>query len=94
MFNRKNKELQALVNSSRKALKEAESKIQNRNMFITDKEKQVEILKQTNRNLKLKLEEKEILISRIKMLATSNKYGNEKLILDKIIELVRPLNQN
>lgn len=38
--------------------------------------------------------EQEELIERIKKLVNANRYNNEKAILNKIRELVRPLNQN
>lgn len=81
MFRRKNKELQALVNSSRKALERAESKIQNRNRLISDMEEQAEVLYKEKKEL-------EQFIERIDKLVNSNKYNNEKAILSKIKELI------
>lgn len=71
---RKTKELQSLVNASRKNLKDAERKVENRNILIADLQK--------------KNEEQEELINRIKRIATSNTYNNEKAILGKIKELI------
>lgn len=45
-------------------------------------------------SLETKLHKKEEILNKIIQLAFSNKYGNEKSRLDKIKELVRPLNQN
>ena len=71
---RKTKEFQSLVNASRKNLKDAERKVENRNILIADLQK--------------KNEEQEELINRIKRIATSNTYNNEKAILGKIKELI------
>ena len=71
---RKTKELQSLVNASRKNLKDAERKVENRNILIADLQK--------------KNEEQEELIDRITRIATSNTYNNEKAILGKIKELM------
>ena len=71
---RKTKELQSLVNASRKNLKDAERKVENRNILIADLQK--------------KNEEQEELIDRITRIATSNTYNNEKAILGKIKELI------
>ena len=71
---RKTKELQSLVNASRKNLKDAERKVENKNILIADLQK--------------KNEEQEELINRIKRIATSNTYNNEKAILGKIKELI------
>ena len=72
MFRRKEK--QSLLEASRKALKDAERKVENRNILIADLQK--------------KNEEQEELINRIKRIATSNTYNNEKAILGKIKELI------
>lgn len=88
MFKR-TKELQTLLNSSRKALKEAEDKIENRNMLIKDMEEQAKALYEENKDLRFENEEQLNLIKRIDRLVNSNKYNNEKAILDKIKELVR-----
>ncbi len=71
---RKTKKLQSLVNVSRKNLKDAERKVENKNILIADLQK--------------KNEEQEELINRIKRIATSNTYNNEKAILGKIKELI------
>lgn len=82
MFRRKSKELQKLVDSSRKALKEAESKIQNKNRLIADMEEQAEVLYKEKKEL-------QEVINRIDKLVNFNKYNNEKAVLNKIKELVR-----
>lgn len=88
MFKR-TKELQSLLNASRKALKEAEDKIENRNMLIKDMEEQAKALYEENKDLRFENEEQLDLIKRIDKLVNSNKYNNEKAVLDKIKELVR-----
>ena len=88
MFKR-TKELQTLLNASRKALKETEDKIGNRNMLIKDMEEQAKALYEENKDLRFENEEQLDLIKRIDKPVNSNKYNNEKAILDKIKELVR-----
>jgi len=88
MFKR-TKELQTLLNTSRKALKEAEDKMENRNILIKDMEEQAKALYEENKDLRFENEEQLDLIKRIDKLVNSNKYNNEKAILDKIKELVR-----
>lgn len=87
MFKR-TKELQSLVNASRNALKDAESKIENRNAVIKDMEEQAKALYEENKDLRFENEEQLDLIKRIDKLVNSNKYNNEKAIIDKIKELV------
>ena len=88
MFKR-TKELQTLLNASRKALKEAEDKAKNRNMLIKDMGEQAKALYEENKDLRFENEEQLDLIKRIDESVNSNKYNNEKAILDKIKELVR-----
>ena len=78
---RKTKELQSLVNASRKNLKDAERKVEDRNILIAD-------LQKKNKELRFENEEQKELIDRIKRIATSNAYNNEKAILSKIKELI------
>ena len=92
---RKTKELQSLVNASRKNLKEAESRIKNRNMLIADlQNKNNELTKENiavheeNKELRFENEEQADLIKRISNLVSLNKYNNEKVFLNKIKELV------
>lgn len=88
MFKR-TKELQSLLDASRKALKDAESKVENRNMLIKEMEEQAKALYEENKDLRFENEEQLDLIKRIDKLVNSNKYNNEKAIIDKIKELVR-----
>lgn len=92
---RKTKELQSLVNASRKSSKEAESKIENRNILIADlQNKNTELTEENlavheeNKDLRFENEEQKELIDRITRVATANAYNNEKVILSKIKELV------
>ncbi len=98
---KKIKELQSLVNESRKALREAENKIEERNILIADLQtKNEELTKENlavyeeNKELRFENEEQKEFIERISRVATANTYNNEKVILSKIKELVRPSNQN
>ena len=95
MFNRKTKELQSLVNASRKNLKDAESRIKNRNMLIADLQirnedltKENLVVHEENKELRFENEEQADLIKRISNLVSLNKYNNEKVFLNKIKELV------
>lgn len=95
MFNRKTKELQSLVDSSRRSLKGAESRIKNKNMLIADlQNKNNELTKENiavheeNKELRFENEEQADLIKRISNLVSLNKYNNEKVFLNKIKELV------
>ncbi len=92
---KKVKELQSLVNASRKNLKEAESRIKNRNIVIADLQSRNEELTkenlavhEENKELRFENEEQAELIKRISNLVSLNKYNNEKVFLNKIKELV------
>lgn len=85
---RKTKELQSLVNASRKNLKDAERKVEDRNILIADLQKENEELSNENIAVYEENEEQKELIDRIKRIATSNAYNNEKAILGKIKELI------
>ena len=98
---KKIKELQSLVNESRKALREAEKKIEERNILIAGLQtKNEELTKENlavyeeNKELRFENEEQKESIERITRVATANTYNNEKVILSKIKELVRQSNQN
>ena len=92
---RKTKELQSLVDASRTNLKDAERKVEDRNILIADLQKKNEELSNENiavhgenKELRFENEEQRELIDRIKRIATSNAYNNEKAILGKIKELI------
>lgn len=62
--------------------------IRNRDILIGDMERQAQALYEENKKIRFELEESEELIKRIEILISSNKYNNEKAVLDKIKELV------
>lgn len=62
--------------------------IRNRDILIRDMEKQAQALYEENKEVRYELELKDLLIERIERLISSNKYNNEKAVLDKIKELV------
>ena len=62
--------------------------IKNRDILIRDMERQAQSLYEENKDIRFVLEESEELIKRIERLISSNKYNNEKAVLDKIKELV------
>ena len=73
MFRTK-KEMQSLIDASRKSLADAEVKIEERNKLI-------KTTREENRELKE-------LVKEIKRLTTSNRYGRPDVILNKVKELV------
>lgn len=92
---RKTKELQSLVDESKKALKDAERKIEDRNILIADLQKQNKELTneniavyEENKDLRFENDEQKELIDGITKIATANSYNNEKAILGKIKELI------
>lgn len=91
---RKN-EKQSLIDASRKALKNTERKIEDRNILIADLQKQNKELTnenlavhEENKDLRFENDEQKELIDRITKIATANSYNNEKAILGKIKELI------
>lgn len=76
-------------------IKNQEAKIENRNILIADLQKKNEELSneniavyEENKDLRFENEEQRELINRIKRIASSNAYNNEKAILGKIKELI------
>ncbi len=84
---RKRKELQRLIDTSRKSLAEAEERV----CKISE---ELKIARHNNVNLISKNRKQNKLIEEIIKLATSNTYDNEKVILDKIRDLVRDYQSN
>ncbi len=76
-----------LTKKDRKILNQ-KSTIHNRDILISDMEKQAEVLNEENKELRFELEEKNILINKLEKLVDSNKYSNEKVFIEKIKELV------
>lgn len=62
--------------------------ISNKDILIRDMERQAQSLYEENKEIRFELEESKELIKRIEGLISSNKYNNEKAVLDKIKELV------
>ena len=91
---RRTKELQSLVEATRKALKEAEDKAENRNAVIKDMEEQAKALYEENKDLDFKYEEQKEVLKEIYNLSTTQQYGSVKNLQNKLKELVRQLNQN
>ena len=88
---RKTNELQSLVDESRNALKEAESKLENRNILIADLQKKNEELTNENiavyeENKDLRFENEEIrdIIKEIDDLAKTQQYGSVQNLQNKI----------
>lgn len=69
-------------------IKNQEAMIHNRDILIGDMEKQAKALYEENKELRFELEENNVLINRLERLVSSNKYNNEKAVLNKIKELV------
>lgn len=69
-------------------IKNQEAMIHNRDILIGDMEKQAKALYEENKELRFEFEENNELIKRIEKLVSSNKYNNEKAVLNKIKELV------
>lgn len=76
-----------LTKKDRKILNQ-KSMIHNRDILISDMEKQAEVLNEENKELRFELEEKNILINKLEKIVDSNKYSNEKVFIEKIKELV------
>lgn len=85
---KKTKELQGLVNASRTDLKRAERRLEDYKLSIKNFEEQAKIQYEEKKKLEEEIEKQNDLIKRIKFLLRVNKYGNEKVIIDKIKELV------
>ena len=91
MFNRKTKELQSLVDSSRRSLKGAESRIKNKSMLIADlQNKNNELTKENievheeNKELRFENEEIKDIIKEIDNLSKTQQYGSVENLQNKI----------
>lgn len=69
-------------------IKNQEAMIENRNVLIADMQKQAKALYEENKDLRFENEEQREFINRITRLVNSNKYNNEKAVLNKLKELV------
>ena len=88
---RKTKELQSLVNASRKNLKEAESKVENRNILIANlQNKNAELIEENlavheeNKDLRFENEEIKDIIKEIDSLARTQQYRSVQNLQNKI----------
>ena len=86
---KKRKEMQSLINESRKALDEAETKI--KELTLDCKELREIRKEQTHNNTILVNKNRELteLLNKVNEVATSNTYNNDKMVLNKIKELVQ-----
>ena len=64
------------------------AQINNRDILIRDLRKAKTELLEENKDLRFELDEAKDLIKTIEKFATGNKYDNEKIFMNKIIELV------
>ena len=101
MFFKTRKELQSLVNTSRKSLAEAEEKITERNKLLEYQHQKINKLKEENlavheenKDLRFENEELKDTLKEINMLLTSNTYNDKEILDRKIKELVQTAIQN
>lgn len=85
---RKTKELQNLVNESRKSLDNAERKIEDYNILLKNMKEQAKVQYEEKKQLEKEIADKNDLIRKVRWLLRINKYNNENAILGKIKELV------
>lgn len=85
---RKTKELQSLVNESRKSLDNAERKIEDYNILLKNMKEQAKVQYEEKKQLEKEIADKNDLIRKVRWLLRINKYNNENAILGKIKELV------
>lgn len=64
------------------------ARVKNRDIIISDMQKQAEVLYEEKKNLSIENEELKDLMNNIYNLASINQYGNANVILSKIKELV------
>lgn len=87
MLFRTRKEMQSLINASRKALKEAQDESEKLKYEKSIAENNNTLLLQQNKILKN-------IIKEIKLVSENNTYNNDKVALRKIKELASTANQN
>lgn len=80
----KMKELQSLVDASRKNLKNAERRIEDRNILIADMEKQANALYEENKDLRYEIDELKDILKEINNLSRTQQYGSVKNLQNKI----------
>lgn len=89
MFFRKQKEMQSLIDASRKNLEAAERKIEERNILIADMERQAQALYEENKDLRF--ENEELVDFKRKVITVMTEKGTIVSKYDKINELVNNL---
>lgn len=93
MFERK-RHLREVIETKSMQIRARESLIEDQRKEIHEWQKENEVLHQENKELRFDNEELRELFSKVKKLAESNNYGNEKSILNKIKELVSAFENN
>lgn len=93
MIERK-KHLREIIETKSMQIRARESLIEDQRKEIHQWQKENEVLHQENKELRFDNEEISELVKRIKNLAESNSYNNEKSILNKIKELVKDFEAN
>lgn len=93
MIERK-KHLREVIETKSMQIRARESLIEDQRKEIHEWQKENEVLHQENKGLRFDNEELRELFSKVKKLAESNNYGNEKSILNKIKELVSDFENN
>lgn len=93
MIERK-KHLREVIETKLMQIRARESLIEDQRKEIHEWQKENEVLHQENKELRFDNEELRELFSKVKKLAESNNYGNEKSILNKIKELVSDFENN
>lgn len=93
MIERK-KHLREIIETKSMQIRARESLIEDQCKEIHQWQKENEVLHQENKELRFDNEELSELVRRIKNLAESNSYNNEKSILNKIKELVSDFENN
>lgn len=87
MIERK-RHLREIIETKSMQIRARESLIEDQRKEIHEWQKENEVLHEENKELRFDNEELRELFSRVKKLAESNNYGNEKIVANKIIELV------
>lgn len=87
MFERK-KHLREVIKTKSKQIENRDKLVDGQRAEIHQWQKENEVLHEENKELRFDNEELRELFSKVKKLAESNNYGNEKIVANKIIELV------
>ena len=93
MFERK-KHLKEVIETKSKQIANRDKFIEQQRAEIREWQKENKALYEENKDLRFDNEELSELVKRMKNLAESNSYNNEKIILNKIKELVKDFEAN